>query len=458
MEASAYSSVNPSNEQRIAENPCLSEGELERVVARAWSAHRNWRERSIRERLGPIARLKDEGEKAVEALAAVASREMGKVITESRAEAKRLATFCEVALERAETVFRPHRIEGSGRDAMSVLEPLGVVFAITPWNAPLATPLRNIIPAIVAGNSVILKPAPNVAESAKAVVELFEKCGFPEGLVSLGILSNALAEKLIADPRIRKVAFTGSSAVGARLASIAGANVKPVVLELGGSDPCLVLQDADVEKAAGDLAASRCSNAGQICCAPKRIIVERPIYQKFRDAFVSAMGQQHADDPFSEKATLGPMARADLRKNLSSQVDKFVANGARVLLDGGTDENRKGYFFQPMVLEESASKSLSRDEELFGPVGVLLAADSEEDAVEIANSSKYGLGATVYTGNAAAAERAAHRLEAGFVHVNSRPGLNPYIPFGGVKASGFGRDCGDAGFLEYTSLKSIIRS
>ncbi len=455
-----YTSINPANEERLNEYAGLSESEVERMLESAWLAFQSWRNVRLSARLQMVSRLKAELEKSADELARTVSLEMGKVFTAATGEAKRLPAFCDLALEQAEATLSPRGIHAPGKRAFSVFEPIGVVFSITPWNAPIATPFRNILPAVVAGNSVVLKPAPNVAGCAKLVVDIFKRSGFPDGLVSLALLSNEQAEKVIADWRVRKLAFTGSTKVGAHLASIAGANVKPVMLELGGSDPCLVLRDADVQKVAEELAASRCANAGQVCCSPKRILIEKSVLPEFRDRFVAAMQKQVVGDPFSGSTTMGPMARKDLRDNLSRQLEMFVAKGADVLLDGGADKtaNSRGYFFRPMVIQEEAASPLSNTEELFGPVGVLLPVENVDEAVRVANQTRYGLGATVFTADEKVADDVAGRLEAGFVHVNCRPDLNPYIPFGGVKASGFGRDCGPEGFLEYTSLKAIIRN
>ncbi len=452
-----YISINPATEEVIEEFESLGSAELEAVLGRACEVQRSWREVPVQQKLVYVANLRKIVDARREEIIQVIVSEMGKVRAHAEAEIKRLLDICDHALERLEGVLEPEEIEypGAKHPAKMCFDPLGVVFAITPWNVPVGTLLRCALPALLTGNTVLVKPAPNVARCALVFEELIMEAGFPEGSCSVVLLENELAEKLIADSRIRKVSFVGSAKVGAHLASVAGKHITPILLELGGSDPFIVLGDADIEKAAMDAAGARCSNAGQVCCGSKRMIVESSVYEEFRDAFIREMSKKQCGDPFDERSDYGPLARKDIYETLINQVQKAKSSGVKVLLDGGALDGA-GYFFSPMVLEESEDRGFSTDEEFFGPVASLYRANNPEHAVAIANLSRYGLGAAVYTTDPKKAETIARKLESGFVYINKPAGLNPYIPFGGVKDSGFGKDCGDEGYYEYVNKKVVV--
>jgi len=450
-----YISRNPATEEILQEHDLLSSERLEVVLADLWDGHTAWKKVPLSERVNHVSRLSKIIEREREALANVITLEMGKTICESQAEVDRLMLFCSHALERAEEVLSPRKIPNPMAPAFTRFDPLGIIFAITPWNVPVGTPFRTALPALLGGNSVLLKPAPNVALGALMLRKLFMEAGFPENSFKVALLSNQLAEQTLMDSRIRKLSFVGSSAVGSRLASIAGKAVKPLLLELGGSDPLIVLKDADVELAAKDAAKVRCNNAGQVCCASKRMIIAEDVYDSFTEQFISAMSAKKTGDPFDTATDYGPMARGDLRDTLKEQTVKACESGAKVLLEGGPVSG-KGYFFRPMILEESKSTGFAAREEFFGPVATLLKAKDARDAVRIANSSLYGLGAAVYSRDTNKAMEVVSQLESGFVYVNRPPGLHPYIPFGGVKMSGYGKDCGDEGFLEFVNNKSVV--
>jgi acyl-CoA reductase-like NAD-dependent aldehyde dehydrogenase len=318
----------------------------------------------------------------------------------------------------------------------------------------MATPIRLALPALLTGNGVILKPAPNVAGSALALQALLYEAGFPEELFSVSCMENNLAESLLNEKLIKKLAFVGSGPVGAMLASRAASQIKPSLLELGGSDPFIVLEDADLNQASSDAAATRCSNAGQVCCSAKRMIVVKEVYNKFIEKFIAQMESKITGDPYAPETNYGPMARKDIFERLIAQVQSFKNTSAKVLLNGGPIAG-KGYFFKPMVFEETTDLGFSTNEELFGPVASIYKANDAEHACKIANLSDYGLGAAVYTKNMQVAKALALELENGFVYINKPATLNPYLPFGGVKASGFGKDCGDDGYYEYVNKKVI---
>lgn len=451
-----YQSIHPATEELIAKYESTSDANLAKILEAQDRAFRSWRLLPLTERLKPVSAFRKIAHAKQESLSQLITSEMGKVKKDAEREVHRLLLYCDYALEHAERIFSKRNLEiPGGISASSFLEPMGCILAITPWNVPLATPCRSVLPAIVGGNAVLVKPAPNVAGSALALEAMLLEAGFPEYLVKVVLLENAQAEALIADRHIRKISFVGSTAVGERLASIAGAHAKPALLELGGSDPFIVLADADIETAAADAAAARCNNSGQVCCSSKRMIIETSVYEHFRELFVEHMRNKKTGDPMAEDTDYGPLARADILERLVSQVEKAKQSGSRVLLEGGRMDGR-GYFFRPVVFEENGDRGFSTDEEFFGPVASLYRADDLQHALHIANLSQYGLGSAVYTKSQEKAERVARDIESGFLYVNSRPGLHPYLPFGGVKRSGFGRDGGDSGYLEFVHEKVAV--
>ena len=412
-----------------------------------------WKRVPISEKLKLVAKLRTLIERDQQALAEMITKEMGKVIGDSLRESSRLKLFCDHALERAEEILSSKAVPNPDLKATMNFEALGIIFAITPWNVPIATPLRIILPALLAGNGVIVKPAPNVTGSALLLSGLLFEAGFPKDICKIVCLENIEAENLIGNPLIKKISFVGSGQVGRRLASIAGSYAKPILLELGGSDPFIVLNDAEIEQASQDATAARCANAGQVCCAAKRIIVEDGVYDDFVASFVAQMRKRKVGDPM--QCAIGPLARKDIRDKLISQVNAVKKSGAKILLDGG-EVSGKGFYFSPMVFEENGDHGFSTNEEFFGPVASVFRATDKKHAIKIANLSSLGLGSAIYSRNIAEARALSFELENGFVYINRPPGLHPYIPFGGVKGSGYGKDCGDDGFLEYVNKKIVI--
>lgn len=454
-----YRSINPTSGALIEEHPLTSNSELQAAIDKLWSGYQRWKQVPLGQRLKLVATLHSVIDINSERIATTITEEMGKAIRDARGEVSRMKLFCQHACERAEEILTPKSIPNPLATARLQFDPLGIVFAITPWNVPVATPLRAALPALVTGNTVILKPAPNVVRCAKLLETLLREAGFPEDLFKVVLLENHLAESVIAEPRVRKLYFVGSSAVGARLASLCGAHVKPIVLELGGSDPMIVLPSANLEQAARDAATARCVNAGQVCCSSKRIIVCEANYMQFSELLVGAMQQKRIGDPLLESTDLGPLAREDLRLNLIAQCKRAVQSGLRPLLGLTSTEaelRAPGFFFQPAVLEASSASEFAAQEELFGPVATVICASTATAAIEIANRSPYGLGSSIYGQDKKELARVATELENGFVYLNRVPGLHPYIPFGGVKRSGYGRDCGDEGYLEFVNKKAVI--
>lgn len=450
-----YKSINPATEELIKVYRLTSSNELADIIGNIEKAQNKWREKKIEDKLSLVKELLSQIKNNEDVLAKLITSEMGKAINDSYAEVGRLKLFCEHALDFSENILKPRKIPNPSVDASMYFEPLGIIFAITPWNVPIGTPLRILLPALLSGNGVILKPAPNVAGCAYFLEQLFYKSGFDENILKVVCLSNQDAEELISHNSIKKVAFVGSGPVGRKLASISGMNAKPILLELGGSDPFIVLSDADIDLAANDAANARCTNAGQVCCASKRIIVDSAVYDQFLEKFVQIMKNKKVGDPVSSETQIGPLARSDIRDKLTNQVAKIKQGGSKILLDGGAREGL-GFYFNPMVLEISDNENLPTNEELFGPVAAVYRAKDQDHAISIANSSSLGLGACVYSSNLSKAKNVADSLENGFVYINKPPSLNPYIPFGGVKASGYGKDCGEEGYMEYVVKKVLV--
>src|SRR2546427_9745516 len=379
--------------------------------------------------------------------------EMGKPLPQGEAEAEKCAWVCDYYAEHAERFLADEPRETDASKAFVRSDPIGPVLAIMPWNFPFWQVFRFAAPALMAGNAGLLKHAPNVTRCALEIEAIFREAGFPEGLFRALILSNEAVAQVIADPRVRAVTLTGSDRAGSQVAERAGRHLKKTVLELGGSDPFLVLGDADVEQAARAAAEARLLNSGQSCIAAKRFIVMEPVADRFLDAFVPAMRARRMGDPLAPGTQVGPQARHDLRANLHRQVEESVRRGARLLLGGAIPEG-PGFFYAPTVLAAVAEGMPAFDEEVFGPVAAVIRVQDEAQAVRVANASRYGLGAAVWTGDTARGERLARELEVGSVFVNGLVKSDPRLPFGGIKHSGYGRELSEYGLKEVGNAKT----
>jgi succinate-semialdehyde dehydrogenase/glutarate-semialdehyde dehydrogenase len=380
--------------------------------------------------------------------------EMGKPIAQAEAEVEKCAWACEHFAAHAARVLAPEPLESDGRRAYLRHDPLGAVLAVMPWNFPLWQVFRCAAPALMAGNVVVLKHASNVPGCALAIEGLFRDAGLPDGgCVALLVPGSAVAG-IVAHPAIAAVSLTGSEAAGAAVGAAAGAALKKCVLELGGSDPFLVLADADVEAVADAAVRARLLNNGQSCIAAKRFIVEEPVFEAFTRACVARLRAVRVGDPLDRAVELGPLARPDLRDELHAQVERSLAAGA-VRLEGGRPLPGPGAFYAPTALGEVAPGMAAFDEETFGPVAALVRARSAAHAVALANRSRFGLGASVWTRDAARGEALAQDLECGQVFVNGIVKSDPRLPFGGVKASGHGRELSSHGLREFVNLKTV---
>ena len=388
-------------------------------------------------------------------LALLIAAEMGKPITQGRAEIEKCAWACEHYAHYAESYLSREEIKTDRPRSYVVFEPLGVVLGVMPWNFPFWQVFRFAVPAIMAGNVALLKHASNVPRSALAIEEVFRAASFPAGVFRTLIVESERVRDVIAHPLVAAVTLTGSTAAGASVAAHAGAAVKKTVLELGGSDPYVVLEDADLDRAAAICVEARLVNSGQSCIAAKRFIVVEEVADDFVALFVSRMRSKRVGDPTDEATEIGPLARRDLRDALHRQVTESVARGARIVL-GGEIPPGPGAFYPPTVLTHVAPGMPAYEDELFGPVAAVLVARDEDDAVRLANDSRFGLGAAVFTKSPERGEAMAGKIQAGSVFVNAQVATDPRLPFGGIKASGYGRELGAYGIREFVNAKTIV--
>jgi succinate-semialdehyde dehydrogenase/glutarate-semialdehyde dehydrogenase len=391
-----------------------------------------------------------------EELAFLMAQEMGKVKKEGMAEVEKCAWVCEYYATNSEAFLEDESIETEATKSYVSYQPLGTILAVMPWNFPFWQVFRFAAPSLMAGNTAVLKHASNVPGCALAIEELFREAGFPENAFRSLLIGSGLVKDVIQHKAVKAVSLTGSTPAGKSVAAIAGAELKKCVLELGGSDPYLILKDADVEDAAKKCAFGRLLNAGQSCIGAKRFIVLDDVYPQFLEYFTHEMNAANFGDPFDETSTMGPMAREDLRDELHQQVMDSVNLGAEIII-GGEIPERKGAYYPPTILENVKPGMPAYDEELFGPVASVIRVDSVEEAIKVANDTEFGLGAAVFTSNLKTGEHIAEmELEAGACFVNDFVKSDPRLPFGGIKTSGFGRELSVHGIKEFMNAKTVV--
>jgi succinate-semialdehyde dehydrogenase/glutarate-semialdehyde dehydrogenase len=448
--------INPATGDEIARYQPATPDQISASLRRASAAFRKWRRTSFAHRYALMNGVADVLEENLDKWARLMTDEVGKPITESRAEIKKCAWVCRFYADEAEAMLADRDID-TGRTRSYVRhEPLGAVLAVMPWNFPFWQVFRFAAPALMAGNVGLLKHSSNVPGCALAIEEAFSEAGFPTGVFQTLLISSADVERVLEHPTVAAATLTGSEAAGGAVAAKAGAMLKKVVLELGGSDPYVVLEDADVAAAAATCAASRVINSGQSCIAAKRFIVHTDVYDEWLELFLESLRGLAVGDPRDEATRIGPLARADLRDELHDQVLRSVASGARVAL-GGELPSGVGSFYPPTVLVDVTPGMAAYTEELFGPVAAVIRVDSEEEAIAVANDTRFGLGAAVFTADLARGERiASHEIEAGTCVVNTFVASDPRLPFGGIKASGYGRELADLGIREFVNQKTVV--
>ncbi|WP_026927531.1 NAD-dependent succinate-semialdehyde dehydrogenase [Granulicoccus phenolivorans] len=452
---SRYRTTNPATGELLQTFPTLTDEELEQRVRAAVEAYRSWRTTTPEERAAILARAAELYEERAEHLAQTITREMGKPITAARGEIKTVTGIFQYYATEGPAALLPEPIEVRGTGSAYIRrEPLGVLLGVMPWNFPHYQVARFVAPSLLVGNAVMLKHASNCAASALEIEQLLHDAGVPEGVYTNLFADHQHVEALVADDRIQGVSLTGSDAVGARIGRVAGENVKKAVLELGGSDPFVVLDDADVEKAAAGAVQGRLVNGGQTCTSSKRIIVVDAIYDRFMEHFLEKMGAVAFGDPLHEDTLVGPLSSASAVEEVDELVRDAVDKGAEVLL-GGKPRAGEGAYYEPTVLTGVGREARAFSEEIFGPVAVVYRAGDEQQAIDMANDSPYGLSSSVYSEDPNHAQRVGAELETGMVWVNSTSKSSAELPFGGVKKSGFGRELGRLGLEEFANRKLI---
>lgn len=449
-----YESINPTTGERTASFPLAQQTEIDQALARAAGAFSTWRRTSISHRAELLIRVADALEKDAQEHGRRMALEMGKPLAQGEGEAKKCAWVCRYYAEHGEEFLHRRDAVSDGSEAFVRHDPLGTILAIMPWNFPYWQVFRFAAPALVAGNTAILKHAPNTPQCAAAIAALFTDAGAPEGVFQNLYLSNEQAADVIGHRTIRGVTLTGSTGAGRAVAATAGHHLKKTVLELGGSDPFIVFADADLELAVETAVASRTLNSGQSCIAAKRFLVERSIFDEFEKRFTDAMAALSVGDPLLTATEVGPMARADLRDQLAEQVERACSQGAR-RLTGGEVPERDGFFYPPTVLTGLDPGQPAAQEEFFGPVGMLYPFGDEAEALEIANGTSYGLGSSLWTQDTERIHRMQEQIEAGSVFVNGMVKSDPRLPFGGIRDSGYGRELSLDGLLEWVNSKTV---
>jgi succinate-semialdehyde dehydrogenase/glutarate-semialdehyde dehydrogenase len=448
-------SINPATEEVMGEYPALTEEQIALILQQTQRAFDNWRKVDFAERGRYMRQAAQILTKGSERYARLMAEEMGKPIAQGRAEIEKCAWTCEFYAEHAQQFLQPEQVKTDATQSFITYQPLGVILAIMPWNFPFWQVFRFACPALMAGNAGVLKHASNVPGCALAIENIFKQAGFPDSIFRTLLITSDQVDKVIESPHVQAVTLTGSTTAGRAVAAKAGQMLKKTVLELGGSDPYVILPDADLATAVETCVNSRLINSGQSCISAKRFIVTEKNYAAFETQFVHAMQQMKMGNPLHENTVIGPQARLDLRAKLHQQVSESISKGAKCLL-GGVMPSGKGAFYPPTVLTQVKPGMPAYDEELFGPVAAIIVVRDEQEAITVANDTVYGLGAAVFTGDKAKGEQiAAQQLAAGNCFVNAAVKSDPRLPFGGIKQSGYGRELSHHGIKEFVNIKTV---
>ncbi|MDQ0121885.1 succinate-semialdehyde dehydrogenase [Pseudomonas lini] len=447
-------SINPANGERIGQYPFESASDLDAALARAAAGFSIWRRTPVEQRAQALVVLARALRDNAASMANMITMEMGKPVTQARGEIEKCAQLCEWYAEHGPAMLTAEPTLVEGAKARIEYRPLGPILAVMPWNFPIWQVLRGAVPALIAGNTYVLKHAPNVMGSAYLLHDVLQRANFPEGVFEVINVTPDGVSTAIADPRIAAVTLTGSVRAGMAIGAQSGAAMKKCVLELGGSDPFIVLNDADLDEAVKAAVIGRYQNTGQVCAAAKRLIVEQDIVEEFTRKFVEATRQLVVGDPLAAETYIGPMARFDLRDELDQQVRDTLEDGATLLL-GGKKAEGPGNFYEPTVLADVTDQMTSFKQELFGPVASIITARDAAHALALANDSEFGLASTIYTRNVELAQQMAGELETGGVFINGYCASDPRVTFGGVKKSGFGRELSHFGVREFCNAQTV---
>jgi succinate-semialdehyde dehydrogenase/glutarate-semialdehyde dehydrogenase len=455
----AIATINPATGETLRKFEPLDGAAIEAALARAAAAAPRWRRTPVGERVAVLSRAAAILDRESESFGRLMTLEMGKLLHAGIDEAKKCAVGCRYYAENGARFLAPEPVDDATTAAAHErarvdYQPLGAVLAVMPWNFPFWQVIRFAAPALAAGNVALLKHASNVPQCALALEDLFRRAGAPEGVFQALLVGSDVVPRVIGDPRVAAVTVTGSEAAGRAIAAEAGRNLKKIVLELGGSDPFIVMPSAGLDRAVATAVQARVVNNGQSCIAAKRFIVADAIYDRFACQFIAAMAALRAGDPTAADTDLGPLATASIRDDLAAQVERSVAAGAR-LLTGGHRLERPGFFYEPTVIADVPRAAPAYSEELFGPVASLFRVADAEAAIRLANDTTFGLGASVWTRDRAEAERFAAEIDTGMVFVNGQVISDARFPFGGVKNSGHGRELGLIGLREFVNVKTV---
>jgi acyl-CoA reductase-like NAD-dependent aldehyde dehydrogenase len=444
--------INPATEQVLNEYEIMTKDQINGKVKKAQIAFQDWK-KDASKRIDLLHDFANQLRKDKENLAKRATNEMGKAIKEARSEVEKCAWVTEYYADNGQILSTDEVVNTDARKTVIRFQPIGVIGSIMPWNFPYWQALRFAAPSLMVGNTIVLKPASATMQCGIEIEKTFNRVGLPDGVFQTLVGDSSVAESLI-DSDINAVTFTGSVPVGAKVAQRATSQIKKTVLELGGSDPFIVCEDADIEKASDGAIKGRFINCGQSCIASKRFIVVKNVANEFIEQFVQKTEKLRVGDPLSDDTDIGPLVNASGLNKIDSQVKESVKEGAEVLT-GGEPIGKKGYFYRPTVLKNVNPKMKIAQEEVFGPVAPIIVADDEVEAIKLANDSEYGLGASIWTQDLDKAERLSSSVESGIVSVNNVVASDPRVPFGGVKKSGFGRELSRYGMLEFVNIKSV---
>lgn len=449
-----FEAINPSTEEVIRKKECDTSEDIQRKVQLSHEAFKKWKGFSFKERAGILNKVAGLLRENKELHSQLMTQEMGKPKKEADGEVEKAAWCTEHYAEFAEQYLQTEHINSDSKESYVQYLPLGPVLGILPWNAPYWLASRLYAPALMAGNTCLMKPDPGLPGCGEEIEKLFKLAGAPEGIFQTLYTQNEQTEKVLRNKMVSAVSLTGSTQAGSIVGGIAGSEIKPMVLELGGSDPLVVFADADLDKATDVMATSRIINAGQSCIAAKRILVHKDVYDEVTKKLKEKLQKLKVGDPTDKKTDVGPIARADLLENLQRQVKNTIDEGAQCLL-GGTALEGPGYFFPPTLLVNVTKDMCSFKEEVFGPVASVIRVESDEELIELANDTEYGLGAGIWTNNTTRAKEIAAEIEAGQVSINSIVKTDPRLPSGGVKKSGIGRELGPHGIKEFTNAQQV---
>jgi acyl-CoA reductase-like NAD-dependent aldehyde dehydrogenase len=444
--------INPATEEVLNEYDIMTKEQINDKVKKARNAFQDWK-KDASKRIDLLHDFANQLRKDKEKLARIATNEMGKAIKEARSEVEKCAWAMEYYADNGQILSTDEVVNTDARKTVIRFQPIGVIGSIMPWNFPYWQALRFAAPSLMIGNTIVLKPASATMQCGIEIEKTFKSAGLPDGVFQTLVGDSSVAESLI-DSDTNAVTFTGSVPVGAKVAQRATSQIKKTVLELGGSDPFIVCEDADIEKASNGAIKGRFINCGQSCIASKRFIVVKNVANEFIEKFVQKAEKLKVGDPLSDDTDIGPLVNTSGLNKIDSQVKEAVKEGAE-LLTGGEQIGKKGYFYRPTVLKNVNPKMKIAQEEVFGPVAPIIVAGDEVEAIEIANDSEYGLGASIWTQDLDKAERLSSIVESGIVSVNNVVASDPRVPFGGVKKSGFGRELSRYGMLEFVNIKSV---